>query len=314
MTNNQSRRFAPFLAAKKRFLTFVEDHFSVRLHMWLILLATILSGVVFNRILLRLGMTAMEMRYSLAVLISYVAFFLFLKLWFLLAVESHNAHDHSEPTPGSEKGKVHSARIEELLILDVVDAVPPAGSPAGGGGIPAAMLETQTPEPEPEPKKTASDSGIGVLDVLDAGGTIGDIATGSEGCAAGCFGIVLVVFLVGSIYACGVWFIIEAPAILSEGLFQVLLAGTLVRRMRQMEAPNWVGGVFSLTWKPFMIAGVLAFLVGIWAHETCPLAVRMSESWSCQHTPLDHSQGKFGGKTKKPPLPAEAPPGKQQGR
>ncbi len=66
---------------KRSFLRRIRTRFLVRFHMALILVGTVLSGLLASKTLLESGVAAMVVRYPLAVLLSYLAFFLFVKIW-----------------------------------------------------------------------------------------------------------------------------------------------------------------------------------------------------------------------------------------
>jgi len=66
---------------RKTFMRRVQERFFLRFHMSLILLATALSGVLTAKVLLLLHVDSIMVRYPLAVVTAYLAFFLFVKLW-----------------------------------------------------------------------------------------------------------------------------------------------------------------------------------------------------------------------------------------
>ncbi len=57
------------------------EHFLLRFHMLLIVLATLASSLICNRILLDYGFNSMLVRFPLNVTAGYLAFFLFIRLW-----------------------------------------------------------------------------------------------------------------------------------------------------------------------------------------------------------------------------------------
>ena len=305
MSKRAGLRFRAFVSAKRRFTDFVEKKFSIQAHMWLIIIGTVLSGVLFSRFLLALRITSMGIRYPIAVLLSYGAFFSFIKLWFLFVID---AEKFSNLGP--------SARVpeaEEKIIDDAIRAITPAGLSRGSGTITAQALEEA--RAGEKSNATSGENVTGALDasvdLADAGFSVGDMVAADEGCAVGCVAFGFVGFLVGFIYIGSAWLIFEAPAILSEALFQALLAGSLLRRMRQMEAPNWVGGVFGLTWKLFLLMAFLAMGTGIIAKASCPMAIKISEVMACPHSKEQHERFSKPGSTPLKGLPTEIPPGAQ---
>ena len=68
---------------KRRLMEKLSKSYFVRLHMLIILSATILSGVIFSKILVLVGLNHMPLRYGITIALSYLMFFLFIKLWLL---------------------------------------------------------------------------------------------------------------------------------------------------------------------------------------------------------------------------------------
>jgi len=66
---------------KAKFVRRFQKRFLLRFHMSLILLATCLSGVLFSKLLLYLGVHGPLIRYPLVAALSYLLFFVFIKLW-----------------------------------------------------------------------------------------------------------------------------------------------------------------------------------------------------------------------------------------
>jgi hypothetical protein len=69
----------------------------------------------------------------------------------------------------------------------------------------------------------------------------------------------------------------EAPTILAEAAFQMVLATSLRRRARQIDAPGWTGSVLVATWWPFAIVLVATAICGAVAMNQCPGATRLPE-------------------------------------
>jgi hypothetical protein len=59
----------------------IKERFFLRFHMSLILLGTVLTGLLSTKLLLLVPVDNIVIRYPLAVLVAYLAFFLFVKLW-----------------------------------------------------------------------------------------------------------------------------------------------------------------------------------------------------------------------------------------
>jgi uncharacterized membrane protein YgcG len=96
---------------KQAFLKHFQRQFSLRLHMFAILLATTLSGILLSKVLLILGVVDFRVRYPLSVLFSYLVFFACIRLWLSC---------------------IASANRAKTSVFDWLDL--PGPSPRGGGG------------------------------------------------------------------------------------------------------------------------------------------------------------------------------------
>ena len=79
--------------AKYRFLRKFKERFFLRFHMSLILIGTGLTGLLGTRLLLACGVENVLIRYPLSVVISYLSFFLFVKIWLWYVSPKHSATD-----------------------------------------------------------------------------------------------------------------------------------------------------------------------------------------------------------------------------
>ena len=66
---------------KRHIKRYVARRFFIRFHMSLILIGTILSGLLFSKLLLLSNLDRIIIRYPLVVIISYCCFFVFIRLW-----------------------------------------------------------------------------------------------------------------------------------------------------------------------------------------------------------------------------------------
>src|SRR4030043_845834 len=68
---------------KRRLVERIRKSYFVRFHMVLSLSATVISGVICSKVLSLRGVSRMPLRYGIAIILSYLLFFLFVKLWLL---------------------------------------------------------------------------------------------------------------------------------------------------------------------------------------------------------------------------------------
>jgi hypothetical protein len=77
------RKLIEGVTLKCRIAERIKKSYFVRFHMFMILSATVLSGVICSKILILLDITQMPVRYGIIIVLSYLLFFLFVKLWLL---------------------------------------------------------------------------------------------------------------------------------------------------------------------------------------------------------------------------------------
>ena len=83
--------------------------------------------------------------------------------------------------------------------------------------------------------------------------------------------------LLAVVFGAGIFLIYSAPAILSEAAFEFLLAGSLVKRSKKMDDPDWMGSVLRATCVPFAVVLVISIAMGWVLHEYYPEAARISD-------------------------------------
>lgn len=236
-----------------------------------ILVATACSGVIASKLLLLAGLDSLAIRYPLSVVSAYLVFFSCVKLWLVyVTAERH--------TGGS--------RLSDWLDLPDLSGsgggsggggmrFRPGGGQFGGGGasssfeLPAVGL-TDHGGAVGEAASGAADGAGGV--VGEAAGALGD-----EGGIAVIVALTVLATLVATILGSTVYVIYEAPVILSEAAFEGLLAASLIRGTKRISGGDWVGSIFSTTWKPFLVTCSVALIAGIVLNFYFPGASKITE-------------------------------------
>jgi hypothetical protein len=109
---------------KQAFQKHLQRRFSLRLHMFIILLVTILSGVLFSKILLMFNVVNFAIRYPLAVVFSYLVFFACIKLWLICISPSKPGvlrSDQSLPAPAPKYLSWHSSQSADTAYSNRAD-------------------------------------------------------------------------------------------------------------------------------------------------------------------------------------------------
>jgi hypothetical protein len=254
---------------KETFLSDFRRRHSLRIHMSAILLATAFSGILFSKLFLAFSVDNFIIRYPLAVLFSYLVFFICIKLWLLYVFPKRTGHSNISdcldvPTPSS--GSSTSSNITSLHGGE--------GGFDGAGG--SASFELHSSIATEVPLSTFPEGTSSVADgagdvVCEAAGAIG------EGGIVGIIVLAVLSVLIATILGSAVYILSEAPMILSEAAFEGLLAASLVKKTRIIDGEDWIGSVFQTTWRPFAITIVVAFFVALILHSYFPEATRLSD-------------------------------------
>lgn len=250
----------PDPASEKRFRQQIIHGYFVRFHMALILSAVVVSGVLISKILLECGVHSMRMRYPLAVLGSYLVFFLLVRIWIWYVCRVQ-------------------LRIESLGNFDA-DDIPLGGSSqpfkfgggtSGGAGASDAWDDSAAANIAPRSAGSALGSKSG-------GSKFGgcDIDLGDDGMI-----LVLLAALVLSIVVAGGYLIYVAPNLLPEAAWQALLASSLTRVSKRIDHQDWLASVLRASSIPFAAVLVVAGTLGWVAHTHCPPAVKLHEVLFC---------------------------------
>lgn len=273
---------------KTNFTEQVKNRLPLRLHMTLILCATGLSGLLTTRLLLAAGVENIVVRYPLAVLFSYLVFFILIKLWltYLAAKSIHNV---------TEKKSSLGDRLSDFA--DIPTGGGSGGSFSGsgghfsggggsfsGGGASGGFDDMGAIITEGTGNAFAETSGNVVGSVAEGSGSaVGDVAGDAVSAVLDGDIFVPIVLLIAigaiiaSVFGAGIYMISEAPMILSEAAFEFVLAAGLIKSSRAMDSPDWIGNIFRTTRKPFGIAFAVAFASAMTIHVTCPEVTRISE-------------------------------------
>jgi hypothetical protein len=256
-------------ALHERFRSALTKNYFIRLHMTVMILLVLLSGLIASRLLLLAGLSHMGIRYPLAVLVSYFAFFGLIRIWIsYVSRASRRAKgsgiDLGDFVPnGSDSFSGGSAKAAGQLAE--------GGGKFGGGGASASFVDGESAAARPAivPVVSARSSG--------SSGSKSSSGFGLDLDGDGVWLLVLFVLLVAAIFGAGVYIVYQAPVILSEAAFQTVLASGLVRTARNSHDPGWMEGVLKSTFLPFALVLVLSGVFGYQAHKRCPGAVTVRQ-------------------------------------
>lgn len=273
-SNRMMTNTAP-VRGRERLKRFLEKRFSLRFHMFMILTGTFFAGLLASKLLLIMHVYNMLIRYPAAVVCSYLAFFGFVKLWLVYLSSTAGNRSLVSNISGSRDSNSSGPGIADLSIDLPSSGSGPSFSAGGGsfsGGGASASFDGVAEAPSQAFVPVPSDSG----------GSVGDVAGGLGDTVSGIFdddSVVLIVLAVLLALACGagIYLIVQAPVILSEAAFQALLSTSLLRSMKKMSHPDWMGGVLRTTIMPFIGVMVISFAAAWVIHSAYPGVTKMTE-------------------------------------
>jgi hypothetical protein len=223
-----------------------------RMQMALMTLLTGVVGFLASFALLRVGLDRLWLRYALALLMAYCAFFCLLRLWLRLHGLRFGADEIADPTA-------------------VADALPDSGPPsvadfggAGGrfGGS-GATSQFGSPRLAATPGQAQSDG---------SSFEVGSLFDADE------FYLVLAIAaaVVGALFA-SLWIVYSAPSLLAELLVDGVLIGGLYRRLRREPPRSWMITALRRTALPFAATFLLFILAGLYIQHELPGARSMGD-------------------------------------
>lgn len=244
--------------------TLRAQHFT-RFSMTLILVTCISLALLTTKGLLQLGVTEMWVRYVVALIVAYGAFFV--GVWIWLHLSPYGRH-------------LRSQRRED--ITDSFGDIPlPDGSSGGstpefqgaggsfdGGGAGGNWSVS-------DGSTSVDMSGGGGNSFGDLGGAL-DVGGDEGGCALVIAGVLLAILLF-LIFGATFYVIYQAPAILGEVVFEVLLGSPLARGARALDSANWPAVLLAKTWKPFAIVAVFAIGFALYCNAQFPEVASVGE-------------------------------------
>lgn len=254
---------------KETFLSDFRHRYPLRVHMSAILLATAFSGVLFSKIFLVFSVDNFIIRYPLAVLFSYIVFFICIKLWLMYVspkkASNSNLSDWLDVPSPSSGGSIGNN----------IPTFHGGGGTFDGGGA-SASFELDSSVALEAPISTISEGSSSAADGI--GDVVGEAAGAiGEGGIIGIVVLAVLSILVATILGSAVYVFTEAPMILSEAAFEGLLAASLVKKVRIIDDEDWIGSVFKTTWRPFAIIFCVAAVAALVLHSYFPDATRLSD-------------------------------------
>ena len=289
-----------------------------RTQMSALLVVTGGCGFLASWAMLHLGVTAMGVRYPLAVVFAYGTFLLLLRLW-LWSMMRHERR-RSRTDPGTDSGRRSSSSGDGSWSLP--DFAGGGGGCAGGssgGGVPrfggggafsgggaggewapspapVAMPMYTPPAPRPALQgladaplrgargggggKSGGGKGFGFLDDLDLDDDSGAVIA-----------IALLALAAAAVVAAASYVLVVAPALLAEVVVDGIVVSGLYRRVRTIDDRQWLRTALRKTWIPTLLIALLLCIVGFGVQRLVPNALSIGDVWRAAHASHDDPIG-----------------------
>jgi len=244
----------------------LRERFFLRFHMSLILTATGLSGLAISSILLLMHVDNIIVRYPLTVVCSYLAFFLFVKMWL-----AYMSASQAVKGSGIDVGGFVDLPVGGSGSDAVVPGFEGGGGGAGGGAGATGSFDGPALDAVASPSSDAAGSASGI------GDAVGDAASGIFDIDDGWVILVAIGAILIAIFGSAIYLIYIAPHILSEAAFDFLLGSSLIKSYRKVSHPDWMGSVFKDTYKPFLAVLVITAAAAGVIHVYAPEITKISD-------------------------------------
>lgn len=239
------------------------ERYSLRLHVSLLLAATVAVGLLCSKLLFWLGVHSMLWRYPLTLLVAYLAFFAFVRLWLK---QVGCLREHAKPRDSgidlsladgwSGSGSSGASAPSLGGRIGSGGGLKGGGGQFGGGGASASFAD-ESPAPVPALAVSQGSARSG-----GAGSKIfGDIDFDVGDAWPLVLAIVVLVLIVGGAFA---YMLYAGPTVLIDAAFEATLAGGLVRAGKNTARGDWIGSIWRATWIPFSLV-MLAAIGFAWA-------------------------------------------------
>ena len=253
---------APPNPTPKTLLIALQKKYSTRFHMFLIVAACISVAVLTTRLMLSAGVTVMWERYATALVLAYATFFA--GVWVWLHLSQYGRHLRTDW--GRRNNWSPDGALDVLPSLNVgggsvgpVDVALKGGGGGFDGGGAAGSWDV-------------ADASMSVdapySNLFDGIGDIGDAGDG-KGVLLVIAGILIAIAL-AVVFGATAYVIYQAPAILAEVIFEVLLGSSLARGAKAVDSANWAAVLLKKTWKPFAMMAVVAMTFAVYCNVAFP--------------------------------------------
>jgi hypothetical protein len=249
----------------------IRHRYATRVHMSLIVFGSVAVALMATRSLLAVGVHMLLIRYTLALVAAYAAFFAGVWLWLRLS-----AYGRYLSAGGASGGK---SSFLDGVNIDLrgggggssgggsLGSIARGGGSFDGGGASGSWLRggAMSTGVFPAAAIANSDGAGGSAIGEGAGKALGGVADalgGDDGWIL-IVAIALVALALCAVFGAAAFLIYQAPTILGDVVFNVMLASSMVKHAKSVQAEGWQWALLRRTRIPFalVVAATLAFAI-----------------------------------------------------
>lgn len=249
----------------QRLLAELQKQYSTRVHMFLIVAASVSVAVLTTRLMLTAGVVLMWERYAAALVLAYATFFA--GVWVWLHLSQYGRHLRADW--GRRNNWSPDGSIDVLPNIDIGASAGNSSNAAlqGGGGTFDGGGAGGSWDIPADASVSVDMPGSGLV---DGAGSLGDVGDG-EGFLVLIAGVLIAIVLF-AVFGATIYVVYQAPAILAEVIFEVLLGSPLARGAKALDTANWAAALLKKTWKPFSLMAGAAMLFAFFSNSVFPQA------------------------------------------
>jgi len=248
----------------------IKRDYATRFHMFLIVATCVAAALLVTKGLLSVGVVEMWVRYALALIVAYGTFFIGVWVWLHLSKFGRHLRAQQERNRNEFHGDAPLDFIPNINLGDggttAAETFVGKGGSFDGGGAAGGWDQPLSAPNLNIPYDSSGGSAPGDISLPDIG--VADV--GDEGgCALVIAGILLAVVLF-VVFGAATYVVYQAPVILAEVVFEVLLGSRLAAGVRAVDSANWAWALFKRTWLPFVVVSTVAMGFAVYCNLYLP--------------------------------------------
>ncbi|NLI79721.1 MAG: hypothetical protein GX442_25165 [Candidatus Riflebacteria bacterium] len=272
-------RGTPGGMGRKQLLEMVKERLPLRWFMLIILALTGVAWLAINASLYAWGLTDLVARYSVCAFLTYLAFFPIVKGWLyaypFLFRFLRNGADRvvSAPFDSLDTGLDVCNLVSDLTARGG-DAVQASAHLADAARSAGDLVETT---------RAVADAGRAVAEAgqaaTDGGSVAADAASGLGCLDADAIVLAVIGLFIGVIFSVFIFFVYNAPDILSETILQIAVGAGETAGMADWSDADWKTVLAEQTIGGFLLALLSCFMIGVVTAGHWPGATTMAPAW-----------------------------------